>query len=184
MAERGMAMRALAVLSLALAVIAPLAPPGDAAATSKPGLMPQNCPPSRAEEKFSPSFPVGAGPSPLWAVLWEPSAQLHIRASDKYPRGYGHKLMWVIDPTGPAKGLTVRGWNLSTGKKVWFDLENTTGANGEAGTPVHLDRARGTEEGTGWTQFPGAVYFPSSGCYVFFARWSRGGWLLPVSVGK
>jgi hypothetical protein len=167
-------MRLLLLASLLLALAPPFAA-GSKAAHGKPGPMPQSCPASRAEEKFSESFPIGAGPPPLWAVLWAPTTQLHIRASDKYTHGYGHKLMWVIDPTGPEEGLTVRGWNLATGKRVWFGLENTTGANGEEGTVAHLDRAKGTPEDRGWTQFPGAVYFPSSGCYVFYSRWAQGG---------
>lgn len=70
-----------------------------------------------------------------------------------------------------------------TGKAVWFALEDTTGTGGQNGTVVHLDRSRG-DTVNGWSQFPGGVNFPSAGCYVFFAQWKKGGWLLPVSVGR
>jgi len=33
--------------------------------------------------------------------------------------GWGFKVLWLLDPTATSP-VTLRGWNLETGKRIWF----------------------------------------------------------------
>jgi hypothetical protein len=89
------------------------------------------------------------------------------------------KILWALAP-GTTDTVTLRGWNLSTGKRVVFGLSNVSG-NGKV---VVLDPRAGGSNPDGWGGFPSDESFPSAGCYVLFAQWSTGSWIVPFAFGR
>ena len=149
------------------------------------GPAPANCPPAPAPQSFAPKvFGPGVGGAPVWAVFGGQSAVLpgepHSTVSPPHTRdGWQMKILWALAPA-TTDTVTLRGWNLSTGKRVVFGLSDVAG-NGTVGM---LDPRSGGGNPDGWGGFPSDEYFPSAGCYVLFAQWRTGSWIVPFAFGR
>jgi hypothetical protein len=89
------------------------------------------------------------------------------------------KILWALVP-GTTDTVTLRGWNLATGRRVVFGLPDVSG-HGKVGM---LDPRAGGSNPDGWGGFPSDEYFPSAGCYVLFAQWRTGSWIVPFAFGR
>jgi len=95
------------------------------------------------------------------------------------------KILWAVAVKSPGR-VTLQGWNLQTGKPVHFGFGIGPSTQATITTVAHLDaRASRTQtHNTGsWEGFPSEEYFPSAGCYVLFAQWRTGSWIVPFAFG-
>jgi hypothetical protein len=155
------------------------------------GPIPTNCPPSPSLQRFEPSlFGAGLGKNPVWAVGLQPSVGL---VGDVTVHGWGVKVLWAIAPHTPGK-VVLRGWNLRSGAPIWFSFNGVGSGTATYATEgaVIGPRQRGAQEVMpngkpvnmhGWRGFPSAIYLRSAGCYVLFAQWRSGAWLVPFAAG-
>ncbi|HZU12373.1 MAG TPA: hypothetical protein VFB58_06000 [Chloroflexota bacterium] len=75
----------------------------------------------------------------------------------------------------------MRIWSLRTGKLAWSTINRNQSAT-RVGTLL-VEKGDPTNP-NGWWGETAAVYFPSAGCYAFFAQWKGGAWLIPYAAGR
>jgi hypothetical protein len=86
------------------------------------------------------------------------------------------KILWAMAP-GTTDVVTLHGWNLATGARVLFDLKGVEKVG-------QLDPRLGGSGMDGWGGFPSEEYLPSAGCYVLFAQWRTGAWMIAFAFGR
>jgi hypothetical protein len=154
------------------------------------GQAPTNCPTTPDPQSFNRWFGMGLGSGPVRAVFGGPGTVIptesHNPAGLPHTRyGWPEKTLWAMTP-GTTDIVTLHGWNLATGKRVLFNFKGVADDN----TPLEikkvgkLDPRFGGTGADGWASFISEEYFPSAGCYVFFAQWRTGSWVVPVAYGR
>jgi hypothetical protein len=124
------------------------------------------------------------GRSPLWVGLYSTHGTVVngvIRAGTG-PNAQYRKEIWAVGPQ--LRGVvTIRGWNLASGKPVRFGHSLQT-----AQLILRLHPARDASmraSASGHLLFYGDyVFFPTSGCYVLVGRWNHGTEFYPFAVGR
>jgi hypothetical protein len=144
------------------------------------GRPPHNCPMTNLvhERPHDPGEPGGGwigGGALIGYSLWSARghrATLTFGHRTKY--GYPQKVGWQLS-RGTHATVTLRGWNLRTGQRIWF------------GNSVSLDPAR---RFVAWPvalvseyHAPKLLFVPAAGCYVINAQWKTGSWVVPFSAG-
>lgn len=181
-------------LTVPWAVLPHVALARSAATTTVLGRAPTNCPATPAPERFTPEFGPGWGGGSVWAVglgagqsFLIPGQAHSSGVPGRSVYGWGNKILWAVAVSSPGR-VTLRGWNLRTGQPIHFGFGGTEPA---APTPfvtvAHLDAqaARAITHNSGaYEGFPSEEYFPSAGCYVLYAQWRTGSWIVPVAFGR
>jgi hypothetical protein len=166
------------VVGLSLVVVARPADAHQARATSVWGPPPTNCPstpPSHHLFTSGSGFTMdGVGGSPVWAG----SPYLHAVVHS----GGEMKVLWLLEP-GTKDPVTLRGWNLRTGRAIRFVVPSL---RINWATRAKLDPSKVTSFSApdGWEDFPSDLVLSGAGCYVVFAQWKQASWLVPFAVGR
>jgi len=96
--------------------------------------------------------------------------------------GWGFKVLWLLDPTATSP-VTLRGWNLETGKRIWFIMTDRAASTHPVLDPK-MPPVGSASTPAGWGNFPTDVIVPSAGCHVLFAQWTKGSWIVPFAAGR
>ncbi len=133
----------------------------------------------------------GAGTFPVWGSFGGPSATLAFGSQASAPGvfaapyGWGHKMLWVLDPRFKGR-VTLRGGLLSGRTPLWFEVIE----KGVPDAPVQVASLEARQQkaysgGPGaWPEFPSGLYIPQAGCYYLEARWPAGSWRMTFAAGR
>ena len=97
-------------------------------------------------------------------------------------------MLWAVAPHTAGK-ILLRGWNLRTGAAIWFSLSGAPPTRGATIGPRREGAQAVMPNGQqvnmhSWRGFPSGIYIPSAGCYVLFAQWRTGSWIVPFAAGS
>lgn len=102
---------------------------------------------------------------------------LHFGVRTRY--GYPQKVFWQL-MHGTPDPVTLRGWNVRTGRPIWFGHP----------LPVAHPQPMAPPPVIAWPvgvvrphRAPTLIFVPAAGCYLLEARWSTGSWILPFAAG-
>jgi hypothetical protein len=168
----------LSLTTAAAGHISATAPPPPSVAPSF-GTAPQNCPIASSRmihhaHATTSYIWVGSGAlggNTLWYIANHRLA-LGFGARTRY--GYPQKIFWQLI-NGSHGPVTLRGWNLRTGQRIWFghpvlpDPDHHRIAWPSAIVRVH--------------RAPDLTFVPSAGCYMLHAQWHGGSWNIPFTAG-
>lgn len=172
------------VLTFLLVLVAPV-PTRAAHTRASLGPVPTNCPPPPALQRFGPTvFGAGVGRNPVWAVGLRSSV---IPEGAATAHGWVYKVLWAVAPHTAGK-ILLRGWNLRTGAPIWLSFNGGPATRGAAIGPRQAGALAMMPNGQpvamhGWRGFPSGIYISSAGCYVLFAQWRTGAWIVPFAAG-
>jgi hypothetical protein len=152
------------------------------------GAVPGNCPAGANPHNVNPAGGSWIGSGPVQAVgLWRgPQDVLPVGGRQRY--GYPQKVLWLVGRK-LHQDVTVRGWNLRTGQRVWFGF---TDQGPYRSTPVPVGilyyrypTAMSTDPvfARRWFGYSSLIFVPAAGCYVLYAQWRTGGWIVPFAAG-
>jgi hypothetical protein len=101
------------------------------------------------------------------------------------PHGLGQKILWAVRRDF-RQTVTLRGWNVRTGKRMLFQFPTQPGAAGQRVERVGIWLPSyqfvlpiGYTASIAWHGYPSAWFVPSAGCYFVRAAWKGGGWGVP-----
>ena len=160
------------------------------------GPVPRNCPGAARTVVLKGVFgtgvnSTGAGAFPVWGSFGGPRATLAFGAQAdvpgvfQAPYGWGHKLLWALDPRFKGR-VTLQGGSLHGHARLWFGVVEK-GAPDTLVRVVSLDarRQKAYSGGAGaWPEFPSGLYVPRAGCYYLQARWPGGTWRMIFAAGR
>ncbi len=180
-AADGMVMLALLAVASAAGVLWPAGAAMVSANKPSPhyGPVPKNCPPRAPMQRLAGAFHHAFGRAPLWVNPSTVDGILHTRTRPRAP------YQKAVSAAGPALTdvITVRGWNLASGKAVMFGDSPQT-----AGPVLRLDPMsdayRRDKNARRFLFYCGYLFFPSSGSYVLVGRWKHRAELYPFLVGR
>jgi hypothetical protein len=145
------------------------------------GPIPANCPAPVPIEHINRGINHAFGTSPLWIGPFSVNDREQIHLGNGQNAQY-EKAIWQVGPQ-LNKIITIRGWNLATGKPVKVARYQET--------PRPVRRINPREDAYMRDKNPrrllfygGYLIFPSSGCYVLVARWRNDAELYPFAVGR
>lgn len=159
------------------------APPPPSVAPSF-GTAPENCPTAGSRmihhaQATTPYIWVGSGAlrgNTGWYIANHRLA-LGFGARTRY--GYPQKIFWQLI-NGSHGPVTLSGWNLHTGQKIWFGRPLPNSDPSSVAPPAEIAWPSAIVQDH---RAPTLTFVPSAGCYVLKAQWKGGGWTIPFTAG-
>lgn len=185
--------RSRAGLSIGIGITASVASlmPGHAASGAAPhpwvassfGIAPQNCAIASDRlihhDRTTHSTWIGAGALAANSGWYIANRRLALGFGYRTRYGYPQKIFWQL-MDGFHGPVTLRGWNVRTGRRIWFGRP-IPGPQLPAGVPPPV---------IAWPsgiarshRAPSLTFVPSAGCYILQATWKSGSWRVPFTAG-
>lgn len=180
-------MVARGVAGTILSLLAALLPLPVLASGATLGSVPPYCPSGANPHHVNPAGGSWLGRGPVQAIsLWHgPQGVLPVGGKQK--PGYPQKVLWLVKRS-LHQDVTLRGWNLRTGVPISFELSQGPSSQQVVTTaPLlnwrHPGAVNNAPAYRPWRDYPSELYIPAAGCYVLYAQWRAGGWVVPFSAG-